>query len=79
MHGFDTIAFSAGVGENSDIMRAGIVDELGWLGVAIDPEKNSVRSDQVRDISAPTSRVRVLVVPTNEELMIALDVQALIA
>ena len=79
MHGFDTIAFSAGVGENSDIMRAGIVDELGWLGVSIDPEKNSVRSDQVRDISAPTSRVRVLVVPTNEELMIALDVQALIA
>ncbi|MDO4536801.1 MAG: acetate kinase [Coriobacteriales bacterium] len=78
MHGFDTMAFSAGIGENSDTMRAGVAKELEWLGVKIDPEKNKIRSGEVRDISAPDSKIRVLVVPTNEELMIALDVKELL-
>ena len=78
MHGVDTMAFSAGIGENSATMRAGVAKELEWMGVKIDDEKNAVRSDEVRDISAPDSKVRVLVVPTNEELMIAMDVKELL-
>ena len=72
------MAFSAGIGENSDEMRLGVVKELEWMGVKIDEEKNKVRSGEIRDISAPDSKVRVLVVPTNEEYMIALDVQELL-
>jgi acetate kinase len=52
--------------------------ELEWMGVKIDEEKNAVRSGEVRDISAPDSRVSVLIVPTNEEYMIALDVKELL-
>lgn len=79
MEGFDTIAFSAGIGENSDDARARICAKLGWMGVRIDDAKNAVRSDEVREISADDSAIRVLVVPTNEELMIALDVQEKLA
>ena len=78
MQGFDAMAFSAGIGENSATVRAGVAKRLEWLGVKIDAEKNAVRSGEVRDISAPDSKIRVLVVPTNEELMIALDVQKLV-
>lgn len=78
MHGVDTMAFSAGIGENSSVMRSGVAHELEWMGVKIDEEKNAVRSGEVRDISAPDSRVRVLIVPTNEEYMIALDVKELL-
>ena len=78
LEGVDTMAFSAGIGENSSTMRAMVCDRLEWLGVKIDPEKNAVRSGEVRDISAPDSKIRVLVVPTNEEYMIALDVAELI-
>ena len=48
------------------------------MGVKIDEEKNAVRSGEVREISAPDSKIRVLVVPTNEEYMIALDVAELL-
>lgn len=78
MHGFDTMVFTAGIGENSAEMRYGVAHELEWLGVKIDPEKNAVRSDDPRIISTDDSSVKVLVVPTNEELMIALDVEALL-
>ncbi|OFK24343.1 acetate/propionate family kinase [Olsenella sp. HMSC062G07] len=78
LQGFDAMAFSAGIGENSATMRAGVAQELAWLGVKIDPELNKVRSDEARLISAADSKVKVLVVPTNEELMIAYDVEALL-
>ena len=78
MQGFDTMVFTAGIGENSVDLRAGVSERLGWLGVEIDPELNKIRSDEPRIISTPESKVRVLVVPTNEELMIALDVEALL-
>lgn len=78
MHGFDTMVFTAGIGENSAEMRYGVAHELEWLGVKIDPEKNAVRSGDPRIISTDDSSVKVLVVPTNEELMIALDVEALL-
>lgn len=76
--GVDTIAFSAGIGENSPTMRAEVARKLAWLGVRIDDEKNALRVDEVREISAPDSAIRVLVVPTNEEYMIALDVAELL-
>ncbi len=78
LQGFDAMAFSAGIGENSPTMRLGVAKELEWLGVKIDEEKNAIRSDEVREISTPDSKVRVLVVPTNEEYMIALDVAELL-
>jgi acetate kinase len=59
-------------------MRAEVAKKLAWLGVKIDDEKNRVRSDKVRDISAADSKIHVLVVPTNEEYMIALDVAELL-
>ena len=76
--GMDTIAFSAGIGENSSRMRAEVAKKLAWMGVEIDPELNAIRSDEVRTISTPESKIRVLVVPTNEEYMIALDVAELL-
>jgi acetate kinase len=78
MQGFDTIAFSAGIGENSPETRSSICKRLEWLGVKVDEEKNKVRSGEVRDITGEGSKVRVLVVPTDEEYMIALDVQELL-
>ena len=78
MEGMDTMVFTAGIGENSNELRAGIADRLGYLGVEIDPELNLVRSDDPRVISTPESKVLVLVVPTNEEYMIALDVERLV-
>jgi acetate kinase len=78
MEGVDTMAFSAGIGENSAPMRADLINRLSWFGVKIDPAKNELRSDEVRDISAADSTVRVLIVPTDEEYMIALDVKDLL-
>ncbi len=78
MEGVDTMAFTAGIGENSATMRQGVADRLAWMGVKLDPELNAIRSDDPRVISTPDSKVKVLVVPTNEEYMIALDVAELL-
>ncbi len=73
MNGIDVLIFTAGVGENSDILRKAVTANLSYLGIEIDDEVNNTRSKQVRRISTPSSKVEVLVVPTNEELMIARD------
>ena len=70
--GADAIVFTAGVGENSATMRADICAGLENLGIKIDAEKNKVRGEE-RDLSAAGSTVKVLLIPTNEELMIAKD------
>ena len=70
MNGVDIIAFTAGVGENNAIIREQVGAYLGYLGAAIDPEKNSIRGEETI-ISTPDSKVTVMVVPTNEELAIA--------
>jgi len=72
MGGADALIFTAGVGENSTSMRAAICKNLSYLGIHLDMEKNMVRGEEV-DVSKTNSRCRVLVIPTNEELMIALD------
>ncbi len=78
MHGFDTMVFTAGIGENSDIMRLGVAKELEWLGVTLDTKANAIRSGEPRIISTEDSAITVLVIPTNEELMIAMDVEELL-
>ena len=74
--GVDCIVFTAGVGENGCTNRAAICEGLEFLGVKLDPERNKVRGEEAL-ISADDSRVKVWVIPTNEELMIAQDTAAL--
>ena len=75
--GLDCLVFTAGVGENSASMRARICEGLEYLGVKIDPEKNTIRGKEAI-ISADDSKVTVWVIPTNEELMIAQDTAELV-
>jgi acetate kinase len=72
MGGVDAIVFTAGIGENTAMMRAAITDGLDFMGIKVDPELNKVRGEE-KDISAEGATVRTLVIPTDEEMMIALD------
>lgn len=72
MNGLDAIVFTAGVGENGIDARANIARDLDFLGIKLDEKKNDVRGKEV-DLSAVDSKVKVLLIPTNEELMIARD------
>ena len=72
MDGVDVILFTGGVGENQQTARAGICKTLGYLGVKLNPERNKVRSKEAI-ISTDDSKVKVVVIPTDEELMIATD------
>ena len=76
MGGVDAVIFTAGVGENGGGNRASIVSGLEFMGIKIDAEKNKIRGEEI-DISAEGAAVRTLVIPTNEELMIAIDTAAL--
>ncbi|HHV65231.1 MAG TPA: acetate kinase [Peptococcaceae bacterium] len=78
LDGVDAIIFTAGLGENSASIRKAICDTLGYLGVSIDEEKNQVRGQEI-DISKLGAKCRVLVIPTNEELMIALDTKEIVS
>ena len=77
MGGVDAIVFTAGVGENNKVMRANVAKGLAFMGVKIDDEKNAIRGEEI-DISAEGASVRVLVIPTNEELAIAMETKALV-
>ncbi len=77
MGGVDAIVFTAGVGENSASQRMAIASGLQFMGVKMDPEANKVRGKEAV-ISAPDSKVKVLLIPTNEELMIAMDTMNLV-
>ena len=77
MNGVDAIVFTAGVGENSKGTRAGIAKYFGYLGVEIDEAANSKRGEDVM-ISTPDSKVKVFVIPTNEELVIARDTRDIV-
>ncbi|MCD7837290.1 MAG: acetate kinase, partial [Clostridiales bacterium] len=73
MGGVDAIVFTAGVGENSPALRVAMTSGLEYMGVApLNAEANQKRGDEV-DVSGEGSKVKVLVIPTNEELMIAMD------
>ena len=73
MNGLDVMVFTAGIGENSANVREGVCEGLGYFGVEIDKEQNKKRGMAINDITGPNSKVKVLVVATNEELMIARD------
>lgn len=78
MKGVDVITFAGGVGENGIEARRDICDYLGFLGVKIDEEKNNCRGKEV-EITTSDSKVKVFVIPTNEELMIARDTRDIIS
>ncbi|WP_372634338.1 acetate kinase [Cohnella sp.] len=73
MDGADAIIFTAGVGENSDVLRKAVCERLTFFGVRLDEERNAIRSSEPRRITTDDSGISVLVVPTNEELLIARD------
>lgn len=72
MNGVDAIIFTAGIGENSDVIRAKVLAGLQFMGVYVDPDLNKIRGKEAF-ISYPHSPVKVIVIPTNEEVMIARD------
>ncbi|MGI6176156.1 MAG: acetate/propionate family kinase [Christensenellales bacterium] len=76
MNGVDCIVFTAGIGENDHMVRKNVLEGLDYLGVSIDEEKNKIRGQEI-DISKQDSKVRVFVIPTNEELMIARETMRL--
>ncbi len=78
MNGVDVITFTAGVGEKGPISRAGICSHLTFMGVILDEEKNKEARNKEEEISSIDSKVKVWVVPTNEELMIARDTAELL-
>ena len=78
MNGIDVITFAGGVGENGPEVRRDICKSLEFLGVKIDEEKNNVRGKEC-EISTPDSKVKVYIIPTNEELMIARDTMDIIS
>ncbi|MCC6396300.1 MAG: acetate kinase [Bacteroidetes bacterium] len=78
MGGLDAVVFTGGIGENSAEVRKACCDNLGFLGIEVDDEKNSAKGKE-RNISKDDTRAAVLVIPTNEELVIALDTMDIVA
>ncbi len=77
MGGVDAIVFTAGIGENGVELREKVMEGFEYMGAKLDPEKNKVRGEE-RDVSAEDSKVKVLVIPTNEEIVIARDTLELV-
>jgi acetate kinase len=79
MGGLDAIVFTAGIGENSPVVRERACRDLGFLGVELDAAKNATERGHAVNLATPASRVRVLLIPTNEERMIARETLRVIA
>ena len=80
MNGADVIVFTGGIGENSDIVREMVVKDMEFLGIELDAEANRTKKrGEAADISLASSRIKVLVIPTNEELVIARDTRRIAA
>lgn len=78
LNGVDVIVFTGGVGENQAVTREAVCNQLGFMGVEIDKELNKKSHGVEVELSTPASKVRVVVIPTDEELMIALDTQNIV-
>jgi acetate kinase len=78
MGGLDILVFTGGIGENADTTRQGSAEGLEYMGVELDSEKNRAVHGTESEISVESSRVKVMVIPTNEELMIALDTEQIV-
>ncbi|WP_291967531.1 acetate/propionate family kinase [Maribacter sp.] len=79
MNGLDAIIFTAGIGENSNLMRQLVCKDMECFNLHLDDSKNDLRSKNVREINTTDSKVKILVIPTNEELEIAKQVYQLLA
>lgn len=71
LNGLDAVIFTAGVGENDTLTREMVCLDMEYLGISLDLDKNNVRNGGIMEINKPESKVKILVVPTNEELEIA--------
>jgi acetate kinase len=71
MNGLDAIVFTAGIGENSVLIRQMVCNNMDYLGINLDEEKNDLRAKKLTEIQSETSKVKVLIIPTNEEVEIA--------
>ena len=78
MGGVDAICFTAGIGENSDLIREKVCEGLDFMGIEIDTEKNKVRTHGIREINKESSKTKIFIIPTNEELVIAKDTYNLV-
>ena len=78
MNGADAIVFTAGIGENSSELREAICVNLDQLGIVLDPAKNASLRATEGFINADNSRVKILVIPTNEELVVARESKRLL-
>lgn len=71
LNGLDAIVFTAGIGENSDVIRKMICKNMDFLGIQLDEEKNDTRASELLEVQTASSKVKVLIIPTNEEVEIA--------
>ena len=71
LNGVDALVFTAGIGENSSLIREMVCSNMDYLGIELDIKKNMNRSNEIREIQTKTSKVKIMVIPTNEELEIA--------
>lgn len=78
MNGCDILVFTGGIGENADLTRKGICEELNWLGFELDETINTGLRGKETIISTKISKVKIMIIPTDEELMIALDTQKIV-
>ena len=78
MNGLDAVVFTGGIGENDGNLRKAVCENLAYLGLKIDDQKNAIRGEEIK-ISTDDSKVNVYVIPTNEELAIARDTLAIIS
>jgi acetate kinase len=78
MGGLDILIFTGGIGENDDDVRQAVCEDMGYMGVVLDQSKNKGLRGVEMDISMPDSKVRILVMPTNEELVIAQDTKEIV-
>lgn len=76
--GIDAICFTAGVGENASIIREKVCANLEFMGIEIDKDKNDAKQSGTREVSSDKSKVKVFVIPTNEEFVIANDTYNLV-
>ncbi len=78
MNGLDALIFTAGIGENSDLIRKMVCSDLDYLGIDLDKNKNKGRFSEITAVESDTSKVKILIIPTNEELEIAEQTYALV-
>ena len=79
LNGIDAIIFTAGIGENSSYIRKLVCTDMDYFGIEINDALNETRSKEIREINTITSKVKIMVIPTNEEMEIAKQVYTLLA